>query len=384
MINKHFEYEKLVIDPILDSIRKNQEYLTQKENLPQLAKLGYMYNTLWYAGRLCWGSWGVLRGDAIRIISDEERKEFDIPDDEEGCYYDCENNPKYKIEECEALNDEIENLIYDAWGMHVSNETPVYFEDFYNLIKKGKELNDFDRKLLKTDKTFDDWLEILTDERYPYQHENKKSVSNRILCSRMGGEFDVSENGFIYQIASGAKQNREIYKDWENAIFRDDIQKVVDVILSYPEVKETMDTDGEKKQIRFDEEKKKKDDDDKQNYKTLEKNGFWTKEEGKLHRNEMYRRLDDVWDSIAEKLGKSAIPFTPIKKGYETYYPIEDESIMERIFQDGVVHESYKKEAIYVCEDILQNEIEESKHRLWGKQNIAFAKKFINKYKNGI
>jgi len=49
MINKHFKYEEKVIDVILTLIKDNQEYLTQPENLPQLAKLGYMYNTLWYS-----------------------------------------------------------------------------------------------------------------------------------------------------------------------------------------------------------------------------------------------------------------------------------------------------------------------------------------------
>jgi hypothetical protein len=52
---KKFRYEKNVIDPILKIIKDNQEYLTQPENLPQLAKLGFLYNTLWYAGRICWG-----------------------------------------------------------------------------------------------------------------------------------------------------------------------------------------------------------------------------------------------------------------------------------------------------------------------------------------
>jgi len=30
------------------------KYLTKKENTPQLAKLGYIYNTLWYGGRMSW------------------------------------------------------------------------------------------------------------------------------------------------------------------------------------------------------------------------------------------------------------------------------------------------------------------------------------------
>ena len=83
-INKHFKFEENIIDPILSCIRDNQEYLTQPENLPQLAKLGYIYNTLWYDGRICWGYDGILRGNAK--TTDE--------DGEETGYSDCEDNPK--------------------------------------------------------------------------------------------------------------------------------------------------------------------------------------------------------------------------------------------------------------------------------------------------
>ena len=37
------QYEERIIDTILNTIKDNQVYLTQKENLPQLAKLGYMW-----------------------------------------------------------------------------------------------------------------------------------------------------------------------------------------------------------------------------------------------------------------------------------------------------------------------------------------------------
>ena len=44
------KFETRVINPILNTIAKNLDYLTQPENLGQLAKLGYMYDTLWYTG----------------------------------------------------------------------------------------------------------------------------------------------------------------------------------------------------------------------------------------------------------------------------------------------------------------------------------------------
>ena len=116
-IDRRFKFEEKIIDPILTLIRENQEYLTQPENLPQLAKLGYMYNTLWYSGRVCWGYDGILIDPSI-IKSLKTADEGDMDEDDENYPYrfvSCEDNPKYKIEACEPQNDEIENLIYDAW-----------------------------------------------------------------------------------------------------------------------------------------------------------------------------------------------------------------------------------------------------------------------------
>ena len=127
-----YPFEEKVIDIILNTIKDNQEYLTLPENLPQLAKLGYMYNKLWYAGRVCWGYDGII-ADSSKVEG-----EFDNP-----LYAQCEDNPKYKIEMCEPINDEIDNLIYDAWGMHVSNfENPTSWENFKKLILEGRELSE--------------------------------------------------------------------------------------------------------------------------------------------------------------------------------------------------------------------------------------------------
>jgi len=95
------KYEERIIDTILNTIKEHQVYLTQKENLPQLAKLGYMYNTLWYGGR-CASYDGVIP-KAECIESDGSVYK----------YAQCDDNPKYKIEMCEPENDEIENYIYE-------------------------------------------------------------------------------------------------------------------------------------------------------------------------------------------------------------------------------------------------------------------------------
>ena len=57
-------FEKKVIDLILSLIKDNIEYLCKEENLPQLAKLGYFYATLYYVGRDCYGFNGwIKKGD---------------------------------------------------------------------------------------------------------------------------------------------------------------------------------------------------------------------------------------------------------------------------------------------------------------------------------
>jgi hypothetical protein len=67
------QYEERIIDTILNVIKDNQTYLTQKKNLPQLAKLGYMYNTLWYGGR-CASYDGVI--DKKVYAEDDGEKSF--------------------------------------------------------------------------------------------------------------------------------------------------------------------------------------------------------------------------------------------------------------------------------------------------------------------
>ena len=63
--------------------------------------MGFIYNTLWYSGRICWGYKGILLDESIKSSEDESKYEF----------ISCENNPKYKIEECDPINSEIEDFI---------------------------------------------------------------------------------------------------------------------------------------------------------------------------------------------------------------------------------------------------------------------------------
>jgi len=211
------KYERLVIKPILSTIEKHQEFLTQPENLPQLAKLGFMFEKFWYAGRLAYGYEGLIKKG-----------------------YTCDNNINYELNDTITyLNENIENIIYDAWGMHIHDiSEPKTFEEIKKIIFEGKPLSEFDIKLRKSNKTFDEWVEIMTDEEYKYHNmfSDRDIVADYLLCTIGTGNGYDAKNGVIYKEASGADRDISSYGDWENAKFIPEILKVVERILMVPEL----------------------------------------------------------------------------------------------------------------------------------------------------
>jgi len=363
--DRNFKFEEKVINPILECIRDNQEYLTQIENLPQLAKLGYMYNTLWYDGRICWGSSGILRGGAKTIDEDGE----------ETNYWDCEDNPKYKIEMCNPHNDEIENLIYDAWGMHVMDsegKNHIDSKEFINLIKNGKTLTDIEKKMLKLNKTFDEWVEIKTDPNYRYKslYPNRKSVADHLLCT-IGNGYGWNKDGFIIEEASGADQDKALYGDWQNAKFGPQIQPMVNAILSMPQVARTIDAAKEFIQDL----KKKREEEEKKR---------WGKFADIFDDDVEIAKILKDFRNKGKKLDMDNIEDEDEKEPYHPYYPISSSSDIYAILSDekrvrqGIekFDQSYIDAAIEICQDIISHQKEESKR----PENIEFAKKLLFKY----
>ena len=324
-----FKFEKLVIDKILNIIKKNQVYLTQPENLPQLAKLGYMYDTLWYAGRICWGYDGILR--------DSKRGNGQ-----------CEDNPKYKIEMCKPQTSEIENLIYDASGMHCSmNEQKENWEEFSKMVFSGVELSKLQKNILKVNKTMVDWYEIFMSKDYKYSHmfKTKKNVSDYLLCT-IGTGYGFKD-GCIYKEASGADQDVAEYGDWKNATFSENIDKVIKDIMSISEVEQTIQAAHlYTKEIL-----------DKYNAEKLEKD---IKIFGMSY--EDFCKSDE-YNKISGRFG--------VEK-YNQYYPISDYSNISKIDENSDI--SYIEAGLEICEEILQHKKEE-------KGNIKFAETFINRFK---
>ena len=352
--NKRFKFEENIIDPILILIRDNQEYLTMPENLPQLAKLGYMYNTLWYDGRLCWGSDGILLDPILK----KEIEESDYDDDDENNPYQwisCEDNPKYKIEMCDPINDEISDLIYDAWGLHTEGDDPINYETFINTINGHTTLTNLQIKELKINKTMEDWIEIKMDPSYKYNDlfPNKKRVLDYLLCT-IGNGYGWNKEGFIIEEASGADQDVAIYGDWKNAKFDKKIESEVNRILSIPELKETINA-------AF-------------SFRTNAKNG---KSKSIFDHTEINKMVNDIMNNF-----KTSNP-NAIKKTekYKKYYPISKSSKIYAIIdkeirdQKGIVKidQSYIDAAIEICNDILLHDKEEE------KANVEFAKKLLTK-----
>ena len=347
-------FEKTIIDTILTLIKDNQEYLTKQENLPQLAKLGYMYNTLWYAGRVCWGYDG--------IISKHD---------------DCEDNPKYKIEEVEPLNEKIENLVYDAWGMHVSNSTEaIDFMKFTDVLFVDKELTKFERKLLKINKTFDEWVEVLTDKRYKFSslYKTRRSVANHLLCV-IGNGYGLNKEGFVIAEAGGADQDKALYGNWENVRFNGAIEKTVRDLVANPIVKQTLDVfakhidNWNKKQNR---KTAKEEKEFRESLKRLKPNDMSDKEFNAMSQEKIYDLLTASIKKLEGKVLNKKIEENP----YCEYYPICNYSIIDMIIhKDGITpHKSYIKAGIEICKEIVDSADKE-------ERNIKFAKEFLDKIK---
>lgn len=338
------KFEARIINPVLNTIIKNLDYLTEPENLGQLAKLGYMYEKLWYAGRYSFGYEGKIKSG-----------------------YECEDNPKYKLEMCDVGTEEQYDLVYDAWGMHISEgwEIPESFEGFRDLILTGKTYSELELKMLKPQKTLDEWVEIKTDPEYRYKslYPNRKSVINNLLCT-IGTGYGYSK-GFIIEQASGADQDRTLYGKWENAELEPGIQKMVDKVLEDPEVELVIET---RRQGYLEYQEK---DQESTNNRLKE---ICSDLNIKLEDDLKDISISDLTQIILGKMGKKDIQKT--KEEYRTYYPICEYSNITKLDKDS--DPSYILGAIEICRDILDH-IEEEKSQRYPNGNVEYAQEFLQK-----
>ena len=315
-------YEKQIIDPIVKIIKDNQDFLTQTENLPQLAKLGFIYNSLSRAGMCCWGYKGLLQ-------------EKGSSDD----FY-CDFSARDKIEMYDPKTGELDFLIYDAWAIHEFNEN-CDFDYVKNIVNGKTTISDLEKKRQKVDKTFDDWVDILLDPNYEYKSifPNRKSVANHLLCV-LGSGFDFNKDGYMVETIDGS-----IYGDWKNVDLSMEISKMINDIISLPIVETALNTASNHiKSVNVQEKEK----------------------EDKLMAN-----LDEMKKLLGIKPSLKAED----TKSYRKYYPLSDISKINRISNGEKVHKSYILESIKVCKDILEHETEESEF------NVKMARTFLSEVK---
>lgn len=361
-------YEKNVIRPILNVIEIHQDFLCRPENLPQLAKLGFMFEKLWGMGRLCYGYSGILmkKGGST-----------------------CENNPKYELGDTINYNSsENENIIYDAWGMHVTNDGNLMnFEEFNNLILNGKELTEFEIKSRKTNKTFDEWVDLFTDKRYEYSSMfiDRRRVADYLLCTIGTGYGYNKKSGMIIKEAGGADQDQDGYGSWENSKFTPEIQVVIEKVLAYEMTKIAMD-EGSKYIKGIIEKREKKEHDDEMKWV-----GKFLLEINKnlIEKGKPEITIDDpVFMKLVNEYLLNILPgevgILPMRKDVYDYYPISSSSIITMF--DKNTHPSYINAGLEICEDIIAfpPKIKKGYNKYQinqTKEMIKFANDFIKKWK---
>jgi hypothetical protein len=323
-----------------------------------------MFNKFWYAGRIAFGYEGrVKKGNS------------------------CENNPKYELgDTINYLDEKIEDLVYDAWGMHVSNDpNRMTFEEIKNLILNGKELSDFEKRYRTPNKTFDEWVTVLTDPQFRYSqlYPDRRSVADHLLCTIGNGYGYNKETGMVFVEASGADQDQDIYGEWENAKFTPEIQVVVDKVLSTPELKIAIDAELEAVK-EWDEERRKRDREDQKSwYEML----LPLVNEKRREAGKPEITIDDpILDDIKEQYIKELVKDSRSKRSktkYE-YYPICNYSIITMF--DEKTHPSYIQAGLEICQDIVSDppDLKSNFNQFQIDQRnemIEFASNFIAKWK---
>lgn len=351
-------YEKYVIRPILDVIEKYQDYLCKSENLNQLAKLGFMFENLWYAGRVAYGNEG-------KIFKSGQ----------------CENNPKYEIGDSIEYNSEKnENLVYDAWGMHIS-DSELPWDEFAKIVNGNVEISEVEKKRRKSNKTFDEWVEIFTNKNYRYRslYPNRKSVADFLLCVIGNGYGYNKESGFIFEEASGADQDEAIYGEWETSKFEiEEIQNVVKSVMSDSRTKEAI-------TCKYDaliEYKKQEEEKERKMFEDIGLNFDNKIERTPEEEENLTKKINDILKSLnkeginlSEELKEESEDSNPPE-----YYPICNYSAITQF--DEKTHPSYLKEAVKICKDITsfpKDAYGKKDDHMRRTGNYDFAIKFLKK-----
>lgn len=237
LANHKYNWKKDNLDhlaqKIVDLIASNQDFLCQPENLPQLAKMTYIFTCLHNATSMTFGyDWKKHDKDYDNPFFIKERKWG-------------EDNPKDEFLDRTWNNDDNENLIYDAWCIHDEPEIPT-FDELNSLLHDTKQLDmsektDYEQLSEKKNKTMDEWVKLLTDDRNPYRsiYGTPEAVYNHLLCT-IGSGYGWNKDGNIAELGP-SDQDNDVYNGWKTSKLDDKILQKIDSILSSPYVKLALD-----------------------------------------------------------------------------------------------------------------------------------------------
>ncbi len=326
-------FKKSVVVKVLSIIEANEQYLCKKENLPQMAKLGYILEVLHRVYLVCYGDTGKIKKaryqSSIRDLINDSNIEMD--------------------------NDKI----YDGWCMHLS-ERMIFpsFRDFKKLIYEGKALTANEALLIKPKKTFDEWVDVLTNKEYGYHklYPNRRVVAASLLF------FDRNEYVYCDGFIEGAVSWQSLvsdYGDWQNAVLPEKILNQITKILEMPMVAEAFEVTFEVYEKRKTETKKSEKETDKLR-KLVEKIRILQKKEGLLDEFDKNKRKRDLYPTII----------------------FGDKSPITQFTEQ--THGSYIEAGIEMCKFVLDNKKEYSNIGYYREGLfLPFCERFLTKYKCG-
>lgn len=287
----------------------------------------------------------------------------------------CYDNPKYVVlDASEKLSKKDGDVLYDAWGVTVSN-------DFYEF----PDTNPNSYLENKKNKILDEWIQLLTNKAYRYHklYQNEWRVKDNLLCTIGTGDSWNSEgyiaptgpSGIDETIYAGySRCEKEIDEKIKTKIlkqtFNPEIGKEVQKYLKKVNrnMKSIYTTGESLERIRW-----KKELDKKLGEMDKKLINEFKESKKKIKSKKTIKSIDKLIEDIQNKKDNAIEPFV-IEKN-KTHYPLSEYSNLVRMPKNA--HESYVKAGIEIAKEILANPEEEKYSKKYAR---AFLKKIDKKY----
>lgn len=282
-------------------------------------------------------------------------------------FHECDDNPKdLVIEYGEKLkNKNDSNLMYDAWGVTVSNFIHE-FEDTSPEIPLESKIN----------KTLDEWVEVCMDKRFRFNEicPDRFSVEDHILCVS-GNGYGWNKDGFACEdgpcgtdediFAGYTRAEKEVREDIRNNILelRDNLK-----IKEYTQALFKKAMENEKRIYNGEE------------WLDVMRGQNPLKESNKKLQKTLNKLLEGGHSVLPQDLKKDLQRYVDglddkrkeLKREEErSYYPIDEYSLM--VTMPANVHPSYIEAGKRIAKEILEDPEQE-------KRSKTLARKFLEKW----